>query len=256
MRPVTSPTSEARRSPGLFGKAIRLAVRHPFDTLALIVATAATVAILVNALQLQKGRHPAPLMAPAPAFSTSENTGSLVAVPRARPAMETQVVLPRDAAPVKRSRSQIITDMQGELLRRGFYDGTVDGLYGPRMDLAIREFERLSGVRPTGEPTEELAQALAQSSLRAKTKAAANDKNAAVSGARKADGAAPSSRIVAVQRALSDYGFGQVKPTGVIDGATKTAIEKFERSRKLPINGQLSSGVVREIAAVTGRPLE
>jgi len=38
--------------------------------------------------------------------------------------------------------------------------------------------------------------------------------------------------------------------------ATQAAVEKFERDRRLPITGQITDDVVRELAAVTGRPLE
>jgi peptidoglycan hydrolase-like protein with peptidoglycan-binding domain len=61
---------------------------------------------------------------------------------------------------------------------------------------------------------------------------------------------------MALQRALADYGYGQIKPTGIIDAETQAAIEKFERERKLPITGQVSENIVRELAAMTGRPLE
>jgi peptidoglycan hydrolase-like protein with peptidoglycan-binding domain len=65
-----------------------------------------------------------------------------------------------------------------------------------------------------------------------------------------------SNRVIALQRALAEYGYGQIKATGIIDGDTRTAIEKFERERKLPITGQATDRVVRELAAVTGRALE
>jgi hypothetical protein len=42
----------------------------------------------------------------------------------------------------------------------------------------------------------------------------------------------------------------------VYDPETKDAIEKFERDRRLPVTGEMSDQVVRELAAVTGRPLE
>ena len=61
---------------------------------------------------------------------------------------------------------------------------------------------------------------------------------------------------MALQRALSDFGYGQIKPSGTVDAETSAAIEKFERERKLPITGQVSDRVVRELAAMTGRPLE
>jgi Putative peptidoglycan binding domain len=66
----------------------------------------------------------------------------------------------------------------------------------------------------------------------------------------------PAKRVAAVQRALADFGYGQLAPTGVPDAATKAAIERFERERKLPVTGQLSDRLVREVAAVTGRRLD
>jgi hypothetical protein len=71
-----------------------------------------------------------------------------------------------------------------------------------------------------------------------------------------ADLIGPSPRIAALQQALSDFGFGQIKPTGTTDPQTSAAIEKFERARNLPITGQVSERVVRELAAMTGRTLE
>ena len=67
---------------------------------------------------------------------------------------------------------------------------------------------------------------------------------------------APTKQLVAIQRALSDFGYGQIKPTGVYDPETKEAIEKFERDRRLPVTGQVSDRLMRELAAMTGRPLE
>jgi len=67
---------------------------------------------------------------------------------------------------------------------------------------------------------------------------------------------AASNRVIALQRALAEYGYGQIKATGIIDADTRTAIEKFERERKLPITGQATDRVVRELAAMTGRALE
>ena len=70
------------------------------------------------------------------------------------------------------------------------------------------------------------------------------------------DRPAPSKRIIALQRALAEYGYGQIRPTGLMDADTQAAIARFERERKLPITGQASDRLVRELAAMTGRPLE
>jgi len=66
----------------------------------------------------------------------------------------------------------------------------------------------------------------------------------------------PAPRVAAVQRVLSDYGYGQIKPSGILDDATSTAIEKFQRERKLPVTGVISDRLVSELAAMAGRPLE
>ena len=66
----------------------------------------------------------------------------------------------------------------------------------------------------------------------------------------------PSKRVLAIQRALADFGYGQFKPSGNYDPETRAAIEKFERDRRLPVTGGISDRFVRELAAMTGRPLE
>ena len=65
-----------------------------------------------------------------------------------------------------------------------------------------------------------------------------------------------SRRVAAVQRALTEYGYGQLKPTGTVGSDTQAAIQKFERERKLPVTGQMSDRLVRELIAATGRPIE
>jgi hypothetical protein len=62
--------------------------------------------------------------------------------------------------------------------------------------------------------------------------------------------------VAAVQRALTEYGYGQLKPTGAIGADTQVAIQKFERERKIPVTGQMSDRLVRELGAMTGRPIE
>lgn len=67
---------------------------------------------------------------------------------------------------------------------------------------------------------------------------------------------APAPRVMAVQQALNEYGYGPLKVTGHFGADTVSAIEKFERDRKLPVSGQISPRLLRELAALTGRALE
>ncbi len=63
-------------------------------------------------------------------------------------------------------------------------------------------------------------------------------------------------RVAAVQRALTQYGYGQLKPTGAVGADTQTAIAKFERDRKLPVTGQMSDRLVKELTAMIGHPID
>jgi peptidoglycan hydrolase-like protein with peptidoglycan-binding domain len=227
---------------GIFGRAAHAIASRPKDAAALLLAAGAAGAILINALALQVGPHPAPIFANKLA-ATPAKTQAGPALPRARPGTGSETVAMR--------RHELVADIQKELARRGFYDGPADGVLGPKTDLAIREFEQAAKRKPTGEPSETILQALrsAPAELRAAPVTPARpDPIAEIIG--------PSKRVLAAQRALADFGFGQIKPTGVLDGATQAAIEKFERQRRLPVTGQLSERVVRELAAMTGRPLE
>src|SRR5580704_5791303 len=119
------------------------------DAIAFTVGVIGSLAILVNALFLQTGPHPAPLFKAS--LSPPEATNTVVAtVPRPRPAdpapaktelasVKTEPV-PAKAEPVPakaeapaiaRTPAEIMADIQRELARRGFYDGPIDGVHGP-----------------------------------------------------------------------------------------------------------------------------
>lgn len=223
-------------------------MRYPRECVGIVMATAAVATIFVNALFLQKGPHPAPIFATRPLLAPQP---VIQARPVAQPAAQPVAASAAVAVGAPLSIVQLTAEIQRELTRRGFYDGAADGIWGARTDAGVRDFAQAAGLRINPEPTPELLRALQTRTVVATPTAAAaptNDPIAAL--------IAPSQRVLAIQRALSDFGYGQIKPTGTYDPATRTAIEKFERDRKLPITGQISDRFVRELAAMTGRPLE
>src|SRR5262245_10212824 len=230
----------------------------PRDIVGFVAGVLATAAILINVLFMQSQLHPAPMFKAAAAQQkpkvTSDTSAAVLTVPSRRVEPPSA---PARVPPVPRTPGQVINDIQRELSRRGYYDGAVDGLYGPKTDAAIRDFEHSYGLKPSAEPTE----ALLQSIMRAPPKGMKGITGTATprppaSGDAATDQAMPSPRIVAVQRALTEYGYGQIKTTGLSDADTQRAIEKFERERKLPVTGQISDRLIRELAEMTGRPLE
>jgi peptidoglycan hydrolase-like protein with peptidoglycan-binding domain len=230
------------------GGAGRLAAaisRHPREFVGVLMTTVAIFAIFINALFLQHGPHPAPIFATRPPVTQI----TPVALPRPR------AVAPA-AAPttVARSQAQIIGDIQRELARKGFYDGAVDGIWGAKTDTAARDFVQAAGLKINADASESLLHAIATSNAKAPSGRAAMP--APVRNDPIAELIAPTKQVLAIQRALADFGYGQINPTGVYDPETKEAIEKFERDRRLPVTGQISDQLVRDLAAMTGRPLE
>jgi peptidoglycan hydrolase-like protein with peptidoglycan-binding domain len=221
---------------------------YPRESVAILMATVATFTIFVNALFLQKGPHPAPIFAPRPMLQREE-----AALPPRILGVHPNAAVETSAL----ARTQMIASIQRELTRKGFYDGPADGIWGSKTDIAVRDFAQAAGVKINPEASDSLLRAITTSNAKA---AAAT--GAAIGAADPAPAdpiaklIAPSKRVTAIQRALSDFGYGQIKPTGQFDPETKAAIEKFERERKLPVTGQISDRLVRDLAAMTGRPLE
>ena len=224
---------------------LRCMLLRPRDSLAVAAACGAVVAILVNALFMQSGPHPAPIFANKPVPVVAPQPDPLASLmPHRRPA----AARPDAAATAPRPRSDTVAEIQRELTRRGFYDGPADGFYGPKTDAAIRDFEQAAGLRASAEPGEPLLAAIVRSSVKAKPVETVRDPIAAL--------LAPSGRTIAVQRALIEFGYGPLTANGTYDGPTRVAIERFERARKRPVTGQITDNLVRDLANLTGRPLE
>jgi peptidoglycan hydrolase-like protein with peptidoglycan-binding domain len=224
---------------------LRWMLLRPRDTLAVAAAGGAVITILINALFLQTGPHPAPIFANKPVPVVAPQPDPLASImPHRRPG----AVSKPDVVTATRPRSDTVMEIQRELTRRGFYDGPADGFYGPKTDAAIRDFEQVAGLRASAEPGEPLLAAITRSNVKAKPAETPRDPIAAL--------LAPSGRIIGVQRALIEFGYGPLAANGTYDAATRAAIERFEKARKRPVTGQITDQLVRDLSTLTGRPLE
>ena len=230
------------------GGAGRLAAaisRHPREFVGILMATVAIFAIFINALFLQHGPHPAPIFATRPPMAQA----APVALPRPRAAAPPSR-RPRSRA--ARRRSSAISSASSAARASTTARPTASGAPRPMRRRATSC--RPPGLKINAEASESLLRAIVTSNAKAQSGRAA-----APAPARNdpiAELIAPTKQVLAIQRALADFGYGQIKPTGVYDPETKAAIEKFERDRRLPVTGQISDRLVRELAAMTGRPLE
>ncbi len=214
------------------GLAMRILLHSPKDTVAGLLAFAAVSAILANALFLQTGHHPAPMFGsvivmPQPGLASASP------LPRPRPVeagaavSESRVAEPRTAEP--RTAEPKAAELKAAELKP-----------------AERSAE-LKSADPLGNLVKATSLApVTSNALRPPAPIPASS-HAGLSGPR---------RVAAVQRTLTEYGYGQLKPTGTVGTDTQAAILKFERERRLPVTGQVSDRLVRELAATIGRPVE
>ncbi|MFD1705035.1 peptidoglycan-binding protein [Methylopila henanensis] len=227
---------DASAATGLAGGMFAVARRRPVDTLAALVAAAGVATILVNALALQEGRHPAALQREAPAQHGAART---------------------DAAPAPQ-RSELVAQIQEALLARGYYDGAVDGVFGAKTSAAISTFEQASGTAVTGVASDRVLAALLVAPANA-ARVAPLPPRAEPPAARPqpaTTGSISAPKLMAVQRALARLGYGPVAIDGKMGAATRAALLSFERDRKLPQTGEPGPQVLRELKAVSGMPLE
>ena len=197
VEPMRAPELRARRARGEVrgnarARAVRLPIffrvllQRPRASLFAIAGTAGSAAIVINALYLQPGPHPAPIfaIAPPPVAAITGNE----AAPAARP-------------------------------------------YGPVAEIVRSE--------PNPMPVKAPAVAHASAPTRDPIGNLIN-----------------SSRPLApIQRALSEFGYGPLETNGTLGPNTRAAIERFERDHKMPITGQISDRLIRELSSLTGKPL-
>jgi hypothetical protein len=204
------------------GLVMRMLLHSPKDMVAGLLAASAICAILTNALFLQAGRHPSPMF------------GSVVTLPAPQAAVVSPLPRPR---PVELASEP--PEIRPVEVRGADPKHVETRSADPRGDAKNPDPMGNLVVKSTGAP--------AAAPANVGRPPAPIPATAQSAGAR---------RVAAVQRALTQYGYGQLKPTGAVGSDTQAAISKFERDRKLPVTGQMSDRLVKELTAMIGHPID
>ena len=201
------------------GLAMRILLRSPKDMVAGVLAGTAIVAIVANALLMQSGPHPSPMF------------GSVVTLPA-----------PSLASPLPRLRPAEAPRSELSPVETKSAEPKSADIKAPesRTSDPLTNLVKATSTSPVATSSIPRPPAPVPVSARA-------DNNLGTGGSRK---------VAAVQRALTEYGYGQLKPTGTIGSDTQAAIAKFERDRKIPATGQMSDRMVRELSAMIGHPID
>ena len=223
-RGAAAAAIEAENERGLLMRAL---LHSPKDMIAGVLAFAAVSAIIANALFLQAGRHPSPMFGTVVAMPAAA-LAPASPLPRPRPVeADTSVAEPR-VAESRLAESRLVEPRPAETK--------------PAEPKAADPLTNL--VKATAAPVAPPANVLRPP---APIPATSHAETLASSGSR---------RVAAVQRALTEYGYGQLKATGTVGSDTQAAIQKFEHDRKIPVTGQMSDRLVRELTAMIGHPID
>ncbi|WP_417580320.1 peptidoglycan-binding protein [Pelagibacterium sp.] len=164
--------------------ALRFA-RSPMASTGLVLISGLTLMAATNALFMQDTRHPAPMFVsgsastPLPvsiepvvvqpeAIPQRPNAAPSESAEAPAPALTTQSAVPVPTTPeptVPAIGNQDIADLQEKLKALGFFDGAVDGYYGPRTADAIRDFEARFNLPRTGAATPQVIKAVKEAPL-------------------------------------------------------------------------------------------
>lgn len=243
--------------------------------------------VAANALWYQPGAHPHPFLRTRdPLFPNvlgarpivEEQSGNVTTfkIQRQDEADATQTNATPPAAPAGQQPSQIVMDIQTELVRRGLYNGTPDGVIGPRTSAAILFFEETVGMQQTGEATPDVLAALRTDAIGPSavpmekpredvtSKASAEDPvAAAIRNAEKSVKTAPTPSkkalstelssvdlVLKIQKGLSNMAYTNVGVDGVPGEQTRTAIRHFQKHYNLPENGEPSEAVLKKLKEI------
>ena len=219
------------------GLLVRALLYSPRDLLAGLIAFAASTAIIANALFLQSGPHPAPMFgtAVAPTALLLQNP-----LPRPRPSGADDLPL----ADQKHADASLFDPKPVEPPPEAKQTE-------PRSVVQRQQAEPRVSDQRSSDPMATLVRATASAPVPASSNALRPPASIPITGS-----IGGPRRVAAVQRVLTEYGYAQLKPTGTLGPDTKAAIEKFERGRRLPVTGQVSDRLVRELYIATGHAVD
>jgi len=212
-------------------------------------------AVFVNAIWYQPGKHPSPLFSTRTAVASVETAE--VVQERASPSTEISAPSPANAT---KASADLLREIQTALSVRGYYEGTLDGVYGSRTKKAISRFQADSDLTVDGEPTVRLlTQVLLSASSRPQevpvpkqpqiAQKPVETKKVALKASEPAE--ERSDGLVAqIQSGLKAYGYDELKVDGKMGQNTATAIQRFQLDYGMKITGEPSDTVLQKLREI------
>ncbi len=141
--------------------------------------------------------------------------------------------------------------LQHSLIQGGYAVDAADGIWGPKTAAAVREFQRVKGLKVTGQADPATLEALGVTA-KGTTRPAASGGPPEVRTRTPAD--LDPATVRAVQQALDKQGFKVGAADGVWGAQTESAIGNFQRARGLTASGELDAHTLSALGLLPGGP--
>jgi peptidoglycan hydrolase-like protein with peptidoglycan-binding domain len=152
----------------------------------------------------------------------------------------------KDAEP---QADPVVRDIQSALQDMAMYDGSVDGVAGPKTLAAIRAFQKRAGLEPNGKAGAPLLDAIRTASVPTpklpvsklkvvKTKAEPQKPPVVAEGPAASD-------ISRIQAALKRNGFDGIDADGIAGTRTRDAVRAFQAKLKMTVTGEPDAALLK-----------
>lgn len=175
--------------------------------------------------------------------------GSTRTTSTSAPPAPAQAYAPQPPQPVQSQPSPDVRDAQQRLHALGYYNGPIDGVWGPDTRAAVQEFQRSRNLPLTAELDDSTRRAMRNTAAAAPV--TLNDPT----------------NVRTVQNRLRQLNFYNGPANGVWGRDTQAAVERFQQARGLPV-GQVNQATIsamgldptqfqqRNVASQAGTPLD
>lgn len=225
MEPAMNMRAPGRKGSSLTARISRRLMRRPKRTLIIGLGLAMAGVIVLNALVFQKARHPAPFLGAPRTAEAKAPVGK--AAPDQRSTETATASIQSVAPPARPANLEALIRETATVRPAG--PGAAQPAAAPRA----------AGRETT--PRDPIAELIMKGDVRPPAEVGTSD------GRR---------TVLATQKALARLGYGAAKNEGRLDDATRTALERFEKDRRLPVTRELSPRTLRELASASGMKID
>ncbi|MCM8899788.1 peptidoglycan-binding protein [Caldicoprobacter algeriensis] len=162
------------------------------------------------------------------------------------------------------SRGAAVQQLQQQLIKLGFLQGSADGIFGPQTEAAVRSFQKAYGLKQDGIAGSATLGKLVEVLSGSTGSSGSSSAPAPEPPSRSESSSAPitttlrlgsrGSQVVTLQRRLNELGYNCGAADGVFGSRTRQAVMVFQRDNGLAVDGIVGPKTIAKLFAVNNPP--